>query len=178
MNNRIIIIILSAVVVIQMIAGVFILRREPVRGPMLPPFGFMEDRAGMDMDRHHMKWNRFGRSFCEPEFMKEKLSLNQNQTDRINELNKKFDAEFSAYTKLIEPERRKLKGMLDSNTGDMNAVKDQLKKIEDISMEIHMLRIRQGKEISEILTPEQMNILRNERRNMLDKMQKEHGGMR
>ncbi len=178
MNNRIIIIILSSVIVIQMIAGVFILRRDRMQGPPLPPFGLMEGRMGMEMGKHHMKGNRFGRSFCEPEFMKEKLSLNQNQIDKITGLNNKFDSEFSGYVKLIEPEKKKLKEMLDSSTSDMNAVKLQLKKIEDINVEIHLLRIKQGKEISEILTPDQMKILHEERKMFFDKMEQNRGGMR
>ncbi len=177
MKNRIIIIVLSSIIVIQMIAGIFILRRDRMQGPPLPPFGFMEDRMGMG--KHQMmKGNRFGRSFCEPEFMKDKLSLNQNQIDKITELNNKFDSEFSGYVKLIEPEKNKLKSMLDSNTNDMNAVKAQLKKIEDINVEIHLLRIKQGKEISEILTPDQMNKLRDERKMLFENMQKNRGGMR
>lgn len=179
MKNRTIIIILSSIIVIQMIAGIFILRRENIQGPPLPPFGFMEDRMepGMGMGKRQKMGNRLGRQFCEPEFMNEKLNLNQNQTDRINDLNKKFDAEFAGYIKQIDPERQKLKDMLDSNTSDMKSVKEQLKKIEALNIEIHMLRIKQGKEISEILTPEQMNTLRNERKMLFDKMQKNHGGM-
>ncbi|HNX22475.1 MAG TPA: hypothetical protein PKG60_00405 [Spirochaetota bacterium] len=176
MNNRIIIAILSSIIVIQMIAGIFILRKEHFEGPPPPQFGFMEERMGMG--RHHMRGNRFGGPFCEPEFMKDRLSLNQVQSDRINELNKKFDTEFSGYIKLIDPERKKLKDMLDSNTSDMKAVKEQLKKIEDFNLEIHMLRIRQGKEISEILTPEQMNILHSERKMFFENMQRNNGGMR
>lgn len=183
MKSKTIIIILSSVIVIQMIAGVFILRREYIQGPPLPPFGFMEDGMGprmgmgMRMKKNQMMGNRFGGQFCDPAFMEEKLNLNQNQTDRINDLNKKFDTEFAGYIKLIDPERQKLKDMLDSNTSDMKAVKEQLKKIEDLNIEIHMLRIKQGKEISGILTPEQMNTLRNERKMMFEKMQKNHGGM-
>jgi len=178
MKNRIIIIVLSSIVVIQMIAGVFILRREQIQTPPLPPFGFMEERTGGEMEKRQMRGNRFGRSFCEPEFMKDILSMNKNQIDKITDLNKKFDLEFFNYIKLIEPERKKLKDMLDSNTTDMNAVKEQLKKIESINVEIHLLRIKQGKEISQILTPEQMNILRSERKMMFEKMQKNHGRMR
>lgn len=178
MKSRIIIIVLSAIVIIQMAAGIFILKKEPLHGPMFPPFGFMEDRMGMEMGKHHMRGNRFGGPFCDPGFMEEKLALNPEQIVRITDLNKKFDAEFSGYIRLIDPERKKLKDMLDSNTGDMNAVREQLKKIESLNVEIHMLRIRQGKEISAILTPDQMNQLRNERKNFFDKMQKNYGGMK
>jgi Spy/CpxP family protein refolding chaperone len=180
MNNRIIIIVLSSIIVIQMIAGVFILRRDNMQGPPFPPFGFIEDKMtmGPGMGKRHMMGNRFGRSFCEPEFMKEKLSLNQNQIEKITELNKKFDAEFTGYIKQIEPEREKLKSMLDSRTDDMDAVKKQLTKIQSIDVEIHLLRIKQGKEISGILSPDQMKILHDERKMFFDKMQKNHGGMR
>lgn len=180
MNNRIIIIILSLVVVIQMIAGVFILRRDRPQGPPLSsPFSFMmEEREGMGQGKHRMKGNRLGRSFCEADFMKEKLSLNQNQIDKIANLNKKFDTEFSKFISLIEPEKTKLKDMLDNESDDMNAVKDQLKKIQSIDVEIHLLRIKQGKEISRILTPEQMNTLRGERKMLFENMKRNHGGMR
>jgi len=178
MKSRIIIIILSSIIVIQMIAGIFILRRDPMHGPLLPPFGFIEDRMGMEIGKHHMKGNKFGGPFCEPEFMKEKLSLNREQIDKITELNKKFDTEFSGYVKLIDPERKKLKDMLDNNITDMNVIKNQLKKIEAINIEIHLLRIRQGIEISKTLTSGQMNLLHEERKMLFEKMQKNHGGMR
>lgn len=178
MKSRIIIIILSAVIVIQMAAGVFILKRDNIEGPPQPPFGFMEERGGMEPGKHRMTGNRFGRSFCEPDFMKGKLALNKDQTDRINELNKKFDTEFAGYITLIEPEKTKLKALLDNDTDDMAAVKEQLKKIEALNVEIHLLRIKQGKEISKILTPEQMNTLRDERRMLFEKMKRNHGGMR
>jgi len=178
MNSRIIIIILSAVIVIQMAAGVFILKKDKIDGPPPPQFGFMEDRMGMEPGKHRMMGNRFGRSFCEPDFMKGKLALNKDQTYRINDLNKKFDTEFTGYIKMIEPEKTKLKALLDSDTDDMASVKDQLKIIEALNVEIHMLRIKQGKEISKILTPEQMNILRDERKMLFEKMKKNHGGMR
>ncbi len=178
MNSRIIIIVLSAVIVIQMAAGVFILRRDKIDGPPPPPFGFMEDRMGMEPGKHRMMGNRFGRSFCEPDFMKGKLALNKDQTDRINELNKKFDTEFADYITLIEPEKKRLKSLLDNDTDDMTAVKEQLKKIESLNVEIYLLRIMQGKEISQILTPDQMNILRDERKMLFEKMKKNHGGMR
>lgn len=178
MNKKIVIIILSSIIVIQMIAGVYILRRDRIQGPPLPPFGFMEDRMERGMGRNKMMGNRMGRSFCEPEFMKDKLSMNQNQIDKITQLNKKFDTEFTGYVKLIEPEREKLKSMLDDKTNDMNAVKEQLKKIQSIDLEIHMLRIKQGKEISGILTPDQMKLLHDERRMLFDNMQRNRGGMR
>lgn len=180
MNNRVIIIVLSSIIVIQMIAGIFLLKREPGMPPPLPPFGIEDDRGGpgMGMKKHQMPGNRFGRPFCEPGFMKEKLSLSSEQTVKIEALNRKFDAEFTSYLKKIGPERDRLKRLLDDNSTDMNRVREQLKKINDLDIEIHMLRIKQGKEINSILTPEQLDILKNERKMFFEKMDRNRGGMR
>lgn len=184
MKSRTIIIILAVVIVIQTIAGVLIFRKVLTQAPPFPPFGIMEEHMGMEPGmemrpgKHRMMGNRFGRQFCSPEFMKDKLSLDGKQAERISELNRKFDSEFAGYIKQINPEREKLKDMLENGSTDMQAVKNQLKKIEDLNIEIHMLRIKQGKEIDSILTPEQMNILRSERKMFFEKMQKYHGGMK
>ncbi len=181
MKSRIIIIILSIIIVLQMAITLFILKKEPMQGPPPPPpFGLMEAEhgPGMGMEKHHMEGNRFGRPFCEQDFMKDKLSLSNEQVEKINNLNKKFDAEFSNYISKIEPERRKLKEILDRDNADLNAIKDQLKKIEDINLDIHILRIRQGKELDGILSSDQMIKLRNERNMFFEKMKRNHGEMR
>lgn len=185
MNNRILIIILSVIIVLQMATTLFILKKEPLQGPPPPPpLGFMEDDRGpgmgmeMRMGKHHMKGNRFGQPFCEQDFLKDKLSLDQKQIEKIDDLNRKFDVEFSRYIAQIEPERKKLKDILDRDVTDLKAVREQLKKIEDINIEIHLLRIKQGKEISGILTSEQMNKLRKERNMFFEKISMTHGEMR
>jgi Spy/CpxP family protein refolding chaperone len=176
MKSKTVIIILSSIIIIHTIGGIFLLKRERelAGNLMFSPFGLMHDRSDMAYGKHSFrKWNKFGGIFCEPEFMKEKLSMDQAQIEKITELNKKFDLEFSSYTNLIKPEREKLKEMLKNEDSiDFDAVKKQLKKIDDISIEINLLRIKQGSEISKILTPEQMKILRNERTLFFDKMQK------
>ena len=148
---------------------------ELARNLILSPFGAMHDKSDKSHDKHFFKsGNKFGKNFSDPEFMKEKLSINQEQFEKITELNKKFDSEFSSYNNLIKPERDKLKGMLKSDENvDFDAVKQQLKKIEDINVEINLLRIKQGNEISKILTPEQMKILKAERKLFYDNMQKQ-----
>ena len=179
MKSKTIIIILSSIIVIQIIGGIFILKRERefTRNLMLSPFGVMQDRLDMAHGKYPFrKGNKFGGMFSEPEFMKEKLSMDQVQVEKITELNKKFDSEFSSYINLVKPEREKLKGMLKNEDNiDLDAVKQQLKKIDDIGIEINLLRIKQGSEISKILTPEQMKILRSERKMFFDNMQKQHG---
>ena len=179
MKSKTIIIILSSIIIIQMIAGIFILKKERAfSGNLaLSSSGIMHDRSDMTHGKHSFrKWNKFSALFNEPEFMKEKLLMNQEQIEKITELNKKFDSEFSSYYNLIKPERKKLKEMI-KNEGNMDfdAVKQQLKKINDIGIEINLLRIKQGHTISKILTPEQMKILQSERKMFFDKAQKQPG---
>jgi len=179
MKSKTVIIILSSIIIIQIIGGIFILKREKefARNLILPPFGGMYDESDRPQGKHSLKkGNKFGGRFSEPEFMKEKLSMDQDQIEKITELNKKFDSEFSSYNNLIKPEREKLREMLKSEGNiDFDAVKQQLKKIEDIRIEINLLRIKQGSEISKILSPEQMKKLRSERKLFFDNMQKQHG---
>ncbi|MCL2025490.1 MAG: hypothetical protein FWG92_01645 [Leptospirales bacterium] len=171
MKSKTVIIILSSIIVIQIVGGIFILNREKklTKNLMLSPFETMHDRP-------FKRWNKLGGMFSEPEFMKEKLLMDQVQIEKITEFNKKFDSEFSSYTDLVKPEREKLKRIL-KNEGDIDfdAVRQQLKKIEDINVEINLLRIKQGSEISKILTPEQMKILQSERKMFFDKMRKQRG---
>ncbi|MCL2142625.1 MAG: hypothetical protein FWH46_07160 [Methanimicrococcus sp.] len=180
MKSKTVIIILSSIIIIQIIGGIFILNRERklTRNLMLSPFGIMHDDRFDMADGNHpfKKWNKFGGMFSEPEFMEEKLLMDQSQIEKIAELNKKFDAEFSSYINVIKPEREKLKKML-KNEGDIDfdAVEQQLKKMENINVEINLLRIKQGSEISKMLTPEQMKRLRGERKMFFDKMQERRG---
>ena len=179
MKSKTVIIILSAIIIIQIIGGVFILKRERklMGNLMLSSSGVIEDKSDIIFGQYFSrKGNKFGGMFSEPEFMKEKLSMDNVQIEKITELNKKFDSEFSSYSNLIKPEREKLKEMLKNESNiDFDAVKKQLKKIEDIRVEINLLRIKQGGEISKILTPEQMKILQSERKLFFDKMRKQHG---
>ena len=172
MKSKIIIIILSSIIVIQLIAGVFIVKKSFFHKRFLSTDTFM-DFKGWFGGKHHFKGNRFGRHFSEPEFMKDKLSLSQEQIDRINELNINFDNEFAKYFQLIEPEKKKLKDMLSNNASDINAIKDQLQKIEAINIDIQLLHIKQGRDITNILSADQMKKLHKERRHFFDKMRKD-----
>jgi len=175
MKSKTVIIILSSIIVIQIIAGIFILTRERqlTRNLELSPLGVMQEKSG-DGKQFSGKGNRLGEIFSEPGFMKEKLSMNQVQIEKVTALNKKFDSEFSAYSNIIRPEREKLKEMLKNESNiDFDAVKKQLKKIGNINTEIQLLRIKQGGEISKILTPEQMKTLRSERKLFFNKLQKQ-----
>lgn len=169
MKSRTVIIILSSIILIQLIAGVFILTKRDRFYRSFAPSMFMNDKTGFS-GMHYGRGNRFGRHFCEPEFMRDRLALEQEQIDKINELNSKFEDEFLRHTRLAEPEKKKLRDMLKSNSIDMDLVRKQLEKMKTIDIDMQMLQIKQGKEISEILSAEQMRKLRLERKNFFETM--------
>ena len=177
MQSRIVIIILSSVVVILAVFNVLMFRGE--RPPMFMPGQgpeMMEPGNRFLMhDRDH--GNRFGRNFCGPEFMRERLSLNEGQINRIEELNRKFDRESSVLFKQIRPEKERLKNILTSgDSPDMSEVRKTLEKISGLNVELQMIRIRQGAEIDSILTQQQKETLRGEREKLFERMKRRHGG--
>ncbi|NLV68040.1 MAG: periplasmic heavy metal sensor [Spirochaetes bacterium] len=156
MNNRITVIILSAVIV------------------LLVTFGFIYDRkmryaAGPFPGlRHHdgmMEGIRTGRNFCTPEFMKDRLNLSESQIAEINVLNETFDREQEKLMRRIRPEREKLREMLRQDNPDMKEVRAILERIGSANIDLQMLRINQGRVISTILDSEQKEKLDRERRN-------------
>ena len=177
MNSRIIIIILSAVIVILAAVNVVMFRtdRHPpfMPGPDGP--GFMDDGPGMG-GRHHMPGNRFGRNFCGPDFMRERLNLDSGQIEKIEALNLKFETETSALFDKLKPEREKLRELLRAgNEPDMKEVKKILEQIAGINVELQMLRISQGRKIDRIMTPEQKRLLHRERKTFFEKMKRRNG---
>lgn len=177
MNSRIIIIVLSVIIAILVTVNILMFRvhRE---APFMPGPGpeYMDGGTGM-RSMHRMTGNRFGRNFCTPDFMKEKLNLSSEQIARIEELNSKFDNETTALFARINPEREKLRNILrDNDRPDMNEVKRTLEKISSLNVKLQLLRIEQGCDIDRILTAEQQNTLRRERDMFFERMQKRRGG--
>jgi len=157
MNNRITVIILSSVIVILVAFGIIYDRR--MRADFGPYSGFRQhDHAG-----HRAAP---GRNFCTPEFMRERLKLSDEQIEKINMLNETFDREHGLLMDKIEPERERLRETLKNDNPDMKQVRAILEKISAMNVDIQMLRINQGRIISGILTPEQQNMLNQERRRM------------
>jgi len=179
MNSRIIIIILSVIIAILVTVNILMFRdhREP---PFMPGPGsgpeFMNEGPGMK-GGHHMPGNRFGRNFCGPEFMREKLNLSNEQVAKIEELNRKFGEENDVIFRKIEPEKEKLKNILQkSDKPDMTQVRKTLEKMASLNIELQLLRIKQGSEIDSILSAEQKKNLRSERNMFFERMQRRHGG--
>jgi len=170
MNNRIIIIILSALVVILVSINIFMMRRggEP---PFMPGHGpeFISEGPGMMRGGPHMPGNRFGRNFCGPDFMKEKLNLNDDQIKRIESLNTKYNEESSKYFRDLKPEQDKLRNIIGTANPDLAEARRILERMAALNVELHLVKIRQGSEIDGILTPEQKERLHSERRMFFEK---------
>ena len=178
MNSRIIIIILSVIIAILVTVNILMFRdhREP---PLMPGPGigpeFMDEGPGMK-GRPHMPGNRFGRNFCGPDFMRDKLNLNSGQIAQIEDLNRKFAEENASIFHNMEPEKEKLRTILqNSDKPDMDEVKKSLEKMAALNVELQLLRIKQGREIDSILSAEQKKNLRNERNMFFERMQRRHG---
>lgn len=179
MNSRIIIIILSVIIAILVTVNILMFRdhREPpfMSGPGGGP-EFMDEGPGMK-GGHPMPGNRFGRNFCGPDFMKEKLNLSSGQIEKIEALNTKFAEENDVIFESMKPERDRLRKILaPDEDADMNEVRRILEKISSLNVELQLLRINQGREIDGILSADQKKILRSERNMFFEKMQRKHGG--
>ncbi len=151
--------------------------REPafMPGPGGGP-EFMDEGPGM-RSGHHMPGNRFGRNFCGPDFMREKLNLSSEQVAKIEELNRKFGEENIILFRSMEPEKEKLRSILQKNDKpDITEVRKSLEKMASLNVELQILRIKQGSEIDSILSAEQKKILKSERNRFFEKMQRGRGG--
>lgn len=153
MNNRIIIIILSSIIVLLVtfgfVSGIYSPGKSSWQGRQ---HGWMMDPMGP------------GRPFCTPEFMRDKLELSEEQISKITILNDTFEKEHERLFKSTLPYRDKLRELLKQDNPDMNQVRKLLEKISAADVEIQILRIKQGRTISSMLTPEQNEKLRREHR--------------
>lgn len=156
MNNRITVIILSAVIVLLVVFGFIYDRKMRYAAGPFPGYRYHD---GM------MEGRRPGRKFCTPEFMKDRLNLSDSQISEINVLNKTFDREQENLMRRIRPEREKLREILRRDNPDMNEVRSILERIGAANIDLQMLRINQGRVISTILDSEQKEKLDRERQN-------------
>lgn len=162
MNKKIIIIVISSAVILISLLGI-LSRRDIIPGPPLPGFTGEQDQRPRGR-RQMMKGNRIGRHFCSPEFMKERLELKEEQINRIEELNANFASEYRTLNRKIRPQRTELKKILGESNPDLARVRKLLEEIYSVNIELRMIRIRQGIEISKILTQEQNEKLSQERK--------------
>jgi Spy/CpxP family protein refolding chaperone len=101
------------------------------------------------------------------EEMKEILKLSDKQIEEIGRINNEFNVILKRLQEKMAPLQVKLKSMLLGDVGNTGELRVILRKISDIEVEMRMSRIQQRFAIEKILTKEQRERLRNERRSMM-----------
>lgn len=159
MNKKLLIIISGLIALLAL--GAFF-----TRNIFMPPPDEMFSEGYRGRPVMHPRGNPYGREFCNPEFMRNKLALDEKQIEGVEELNIRFDKEYNKYHKELFPLRNKLRKILKNSNPDMKEVRETLKQMSDIELEIRILRISQGAEISKIIPQNKMKRLHHERRMM------------
>lgn len=90
-----------------------------------------------------------------PEVMKERLGLSDEQVGKISEINLGYQKKYLEFRERIAPKRVKLKRLLLEENVDLQGVRSLLKEMSDQRLEVRMLRIKQRLDIEKILTPSQ-----------------------
>lgn len=116
----------------------------------------------------HMRQKHRDMCYGEPEYLKEKLRLTDEQINRIGKINKDYRIKFLKFREKISPKKIRLRRLLLKNNVNINEIRELLKETSAIEVEIRLLRIEQRLSIEKILTPEQRERLRNENRRILN----------
>jgi Spy/CpxP family protein refolding chaperone len=105
--------------------------------------------------------------FGSEEQMKEVLKLSDKQIEQIGRINKEFrDSMFRLHEKM-KPLQLRLRELLLNDSINYNEVRALLIKISEVEVDMRMLRIKQRNEIEKVLTKEQKDRLKSERRMMM-----------
>lgn len=110
--------------------------------------------------------HRKGRIYGDPEVLKKKLGLSDEQVNKISEINLKYKKNLMEHKEKIAPKRIRLQRMLLDENVDLKKVRSLLKEISNLQVEVRMERIKQRLEIEKVLTPSQRTKLRNSRTKM------------
>jgi Spy/CpxP family protein refolding chaperone len=105
--------------------------------------------------------------------LKGSLNLSDTQLNKIGTINKKYQIEFLKLKEKIAPKSPRLKRLLLEKNININNVRILLKEIAEVKIEIRILRIKQRLEIEQLLSEEQKNKLRNEKRHKRRRMRHE-----
>ncbi len=132
-----------------------------------PPGGVLE--PGMES---HGRMHRGGGHmfFGDPEAMKVKLGLTDEQVDKIGKVNNEYKKKLLKVRDDIDPKMKKFHDMLAEENIDLNGIRALLNEISQLEVEIRMLRINQALDITKILTPDQRKQLRNLMRRMMGRL--------
>ncbi len=105
-----------------------------------------------------------GICFGDESYLKERLSLSDKQISSIGRINAAYKKALWDFQEKIQPKRLALRKLLLVEEIDLQRVRSLLKEIADLEVEIRMLRIQHRLDIEKVLTKEQRDRLRRERR--------------
>jgi Spy/CpxP family protein refolding chaperone len=99
--------------------------------------------------------------------MKEVLKLTDKQIEQIGRINTEFRDAMIRLHERMRPLQLKLKGLLLGERINFDDIKSILKQISEVEVDMRMLKIKQRVEIENILTKDQRDKLKSERRTMM-----------
>jgi len=99
--------------------------------------------------------------------MKEVLKLTDKQIEQIGRINTEFRDAMIRLHERMRPLQLKLKELLLGERINFDDIKSVLKQISEVEVDMRILRIKQRVEIEKILTRNQRDKLKNERRMMM-----------
>lgn len=83
-----------------------------------------------------------------------KLNLTNEQRNKMSDIRKKYEPQFSSLNEQLRNERETLREMMRTNQGE-NQLRSQHQKIVSLNQQIQSLRFESMLEMREVLTPEQ-----------------------
>lgn len=123
------------------------------------------------MDRRHMP-------FGNPQMMKERLGLSDQQIVEIGKINTRHEKAMLDYREKLAPKKIQLKRLLLEDNVDLKKVRGVLEDISEINVDLHMLRIQHRLDIEKVLTEEQRAKMKTHMKHMMhrDGGPPHHGG--
>ncbi|HEY1405164.1 MAG TPA: Spy/CpxP family protein refolding chaperone [Spirochaetota bacterium] len=116
----------------------------------------------------HRPMGRPGMMFGNPERMKKRLNLTDEQMTKIEQINEKYYDEHGKVRDKIRPKMDELRKVLDSDTVDIEKARALLREIGEYQLENRILMIKQRIDIEKVLTKEQRDKARRDRRSHRD----------
>lgn len=107
-----------------------------------------------------------GRFFGDPDSLKGPLGLTDAQVKQIGIINESYYGKFRGFHDKLSPLHVRLQKMLLEKKVDLAEVRNILKQISEIDVEIKLLKIKHHLDIENTLTPGQREKLRREKREM------------
>jgi len=127
--------------------------------------------GGPDDNRIEMRERMHGGSgpmfFGDPDAMKTKLGLTDEQVDKISKVNDEYRKKLLKVRNDIDPKMKKFHELLEEENINLKEVRSLLDEISHLEVEVRMLRINQALDITKILTPDQRKQLRNLMKRMM-----------